>query len=120
MNKTAKLMASITASLLALGNATGSATTMFSQQAQETKPDESWKTDPAVRENAGSIMAWLKGTTLSTAKSMDDVAKQFPQFTQEQIQKALDRLRYENQIKRSGDGSKDSPYGYYENTSGGG
>jgi hypothetical protein len=117
MNKTAKLMSSITASLLALGSATGSATTMFNQEAQETKPDDSWKTDPAVRDNADSIMAWLEGTTSSTAKSMEDVAKQFPQFTQEQIQKALDRLRYEGQIKRSGDGTKDSPYRYYETPS---
>ena len=117
MNKTAKLMASITASLLALGSATGSATTMFSQQAQETNPNDSWKTDPAVRDNADSIMAWLGGTTLSEAKSMDDVAKQFPQFTQEQIQKALDRLRYEGQIKRTGDGTKDRPYRYYETPS---
>ena len=117
MNKTAKLMASITASLLALGSGTGSVTTMFSQQAQEIEPDDSSKTDPAVRANADSIMAGLKGTTLSTAKSLDDVAKQFPQFTPEQIQKALDQLRNEGNIVRSGDGTKDSPYRYYEKAS---
>jgi hypothetical protein len=117
MTKTAKLMASITASFLSLGSATGSATTMFSQQAQETTPNDSGKTDQAVRDNADSIMTWLEGTTLSTAKSMDEVAKQFPQFTQEQIQKALDGLRHEGKIKRSGDGTKDSPYRYYETQS---
>ena len=114
MNKTAKLMASITASLLTLGSATGSTTTTFSQQAQETNPDDSWKTDPAVRANADLIMAWLKGTTAAEAKSMDDVAKQFPQLTQEQIQKALDRLRHDGDVRRNGDGTKESPYRYYE------
>jgi hypothetical protein len=117
MTKTAKLMASITASLLSLGSATGSATTMFSQQAQETNPDDSWKEDPAVRDNADSIMPWLKGTTQSQAKTVDEVAKQFPQLTHEQVQKALERLKFDGDVKRTGDGTKESPYRYYENLS---
>ena len=119
MNKTSKLMASITASLLALGSAAGSPITIVSQQAQAT-PDESWKTDPAVGENADTVMAWLKGTTQSQAKTVDEVANQFSKLTGAQIEKALNRLRYECKVRRSGEGTKDSPYRYYEGACGGG
>ena len=112
MDKNSKFMTAITASLLALGNVAYAQTSETPAPSKTSKPDDSWKKDPEVGRNAEQIMQELE-TEQSAAMTVDQVANLFSQFTKDQVQKALDRLRYDGKVRRLGDGSKGDPYRYY-------
>jgi hypothetical protein len=120
MNRTKKLMTAVTASLL-LSSTISTIGAMVSTQAQTApETDESWKTNPQVEKAAGTILDWLKGTTLSEAKTADEISKKFPDLGSTLVENALKRLIWQGDIKRTGDGSVDNPYKYFEHRSGGG
>lgn len=113
MNRTRKLMATITTSLFLTTDLPPGSVSVFGQTTP--KEDDSWKTDKAVGEAAEQIFSWLKGTTSANPKTIDDIAKQFPKFSSSLIDNALKRLTiYERVIVQAGTGTKDDPYRYYE------
>jgi predicted HTH transcriptional regulator len=110
MNKTKGIMAAITASLLSAGPTYSPAATAKQPQQEKTLPDDSKKADPAVQENGKKILQWLKTNPF---KTVDEVVQQFQELNTEQATKALDQLRFDALVRRSGSGTKDDPYKYY-------
>ena len=128
MNRTSKLMAAVTASLLLSGPLPGAALPAGQAGHAEPQPDESWKTDPQVTQAADSISGWLAGTPCqyngseidkSKSKTQSEIAAQFPQFPPKLLQNALQQLLYRNSARRIGDGSEGNPFRYCEVVSGG-
>lgn len=121
MNRTRKLMTAVTTSLLFTGTLPGTGTVPAFGQAV-TQPDESWKTDPQVKEAADAIAPWMSGTPCqydstglvdkTKTQAQDNVVKQFSQFDSALVQKALKYLVYNGALKQMGDGSKDNPFCY--------
>jgi hypothetical protein len=113
MNRTKKLMTTVTTSLLLTGTLPGPAVFSSAFGQTVTKPDETWMTDPEVGKAADQIFAWLENMTPPDAKSADAIRKQFPALSASMVDKALMRLDYEKRGGRLGDGTKEKPYLYY-------
>ena len=114
MNRTKKLMATVTTSLLMTGAVPSPVflSPAFGQAAPQ--PEEAWKTDPQVKKAAEQIMEWLDDVADKDAKTREEIQKQFPAFSGALLDNALKRLElYEKGIKKLGDGTKDHPYRYY-------
>lgn len=111
MKKTRALMASITASMLLGTPVYAPAGSTPSQQQNSSQPSTS-KDDAKVVESADAIAKWL-ATDREQAKSAEEIQKNFPKLTNSDVQAALDYLIDNNRIRRTGDGTKDSPYRYY-------
>jgi hypothetical protein len=109
MNKTKQLMAAITASLFVAGPVSGLGMPTASFQQETKQPDESKKSDPGLQKNCDDIERWLR----TQSRTVDEVARQFPNMTHPQVEEALENLRQDDRIRRSGLGTKDSPYQYY-------
>jgi Asp-tRNA(Asn)/Glu-tRNA(Gln) amidotransferase A subunit family amidase len=116
MNKTKQLMAAITASMFVAGPVAGSVTATANFQQQTKQPDENKQTDPTLQQNSDDVLKSLKDLSAKkadSAKTVDEVAKQLPKLTRAQVEDALDNLRQDDYVRRSGTGSKDDPYRYY-------
>jgi hypothetical protein len=115
MNRTRRLMTAVATSLLLSGtvSASDASRSLPGQSAQ--KADESWKTDPNVEKAAGTILDWLAGTaqTSAQAKRPDEIGKALPTLGMDLVGRGLQRLIWEGEIKRTGDGNGSSPYRYY-------
>jgi hypothetical protein len=120
MNRTKKLMTTVTTSLLLTGTVPGPAlvSSAFGQTASQ--PEEKWKTDTAVGDAADQICGWLKDKSVADAKTVDEIRKQFPALGTPMVDNALLRLNYEQTCKRLGDGTKEKPYRYYGHSPSGG
>ena len=122
MNRTKRLMTAVTTSLLFTGALPGPAAAVPAFGQTAAQPDESWKTDPQVKDAAVTIGHWLDGTSCvydstgltdkTKTKTQEDVVKQFPQFDPTLVQKALKLLVYYHAIRQMGDGTKDNPFCY--------
>jgi hypothetical protein len=112
MNRTKKLMTTVTTSLFLAGTPLGPGVIApaFAQAASEE--------DPEVLNAADSILKWLRDAV--AWKTEADVLKAFPRLKPAIVDKALQWLIDENSIKRQGGGSKSDPYRYYARTSSGG
>jgi hypothetical protein len=114
-------MTTVTTSILLTGTPVGPGAAVPAFGQTTSPQDDSWKSDPEVLKAADTILGWLKGTTNSTAKTREEILKQFPGLKPVIVDKALKRLViYTADIKRLGDGSKDKPYTYYEKDQHGG
>jgi len=116
MNKTKQLMAAITASLFVAGPVSGSVTPTANFQQQTRQPDENKQTDSTLQQNSDDVLKSLhdlSAKNADSAKTVDEVATQLPKLTREQVEAALDNLRQDDYVRRSGTGSKDAPYRYY-------
>jgi hypothetical protein len=111
MKNTRALMASITASMFLGTPVYAPAGSARLPQQNASQPGTS-KDDLKVGENAAAIEQWLN-TNREQAKSAEDIQKNFPTMTKSDVQAALDYLADENRIRRTGNGTKDSPYRYY-------
>ena len=116
MNKTKQLMAAITASLFVTGPVSGSVAPTANFQQQTKQPDENKQTDTTLQQNSDDVLKSLNDLSAknaNSAKTADEVAKQVPKLTRAQVEEALDNLRQDDYVRRSGAGSKDDPYRYY-------
>jgi hypothetical protein len=112
VNKTQKLMAAITASL-SVGMPFSSFATHTSNVQQETKqPDDNKKTEVTIEQVSNEIHKWLSANRRS-AKTVDEIASHFPQFTHGQVEQAVLNLLDDDSLRRRGSGDKDDPYRYY-------
>lgn len=111
MKKTRALMASITASMLLGTPVCAPAGSTPSEQQSTSQPSTS-KNDAKAVENADAIAKWLV-VDREHAKSPEEIQKNFPEMTKSDVQAALDYLIDNNRVRRTGDGTKDSPYRYY-------
>ena len=111
MNKTKQLMAAITASLFAGAPIASHGTPITLYQQQTKQPDETKNNDPTLEKDSQAILEWLKSQ--SSGQTMDEIAKQFTKMTHTQLEQALENLRQNDDIRRSGAGSKDDDYKYY-------
>ena len=112
-------MAEIAASMVLSGAAPGIAAAQTDKPAnppqEKSQPDETGKTDPEVKKNAEEIFRKvLKGTNHATAKTLDQIAEQFPNLSRQQIEQDLQFLIYTGDIARQGEGTTDKPFQYYE------
>jgi hypothetical protein len=118
MNRTRKLMGSVTASVLLMGvQDLGFSAQRISTVASNpppTQPDEAWKKDPEVGRAAEAIFEKLENTNLTDAKSLNEILKQVPGVKPNLAEQALKRLIWEGRIKRSGQGTNTDPYRWYE------
>ena len=114
MNRTNKLLATVTASLLLGADAVPNASsTAFAQAAQQN--DDAWKRDPDVAKAADQIYSWLEGLLKKDAKTKADISKHFPNLKPQVIDNALMRLmNFEGRIIQTGAGTASDPYRYYE------
>jgi hypothetical protein len=116
MNRTKRLMTAVTASLLLAGTLPASGALPCLQGQTTPAPDESWKTDPNVGRASNTIFEWLQGNsgTEDQAKTQDEILKKFPALDQGLVENALKRSQWEGSgIRRTGEGSKSSPYRYW-------
>lgn len=118
MNRTNKLMAAVAASFLVIGTLPVPGAPLPASGQAAPQPDNSWKTDPQVQKSADAIFAWLKGTTAAQAKTQEDVHVKFPEIVPALADKALKLLVWQGAVRQMGDGSKDSPFKYFEVRSG--
>jgi hypothetical protein len=114
MNRTKKLMATISTSLFFASEALpGPRSAAFAQSAAQR--DEAWKSDPEVGKAAEDILGWLQGTTIENAKTKSDIAQHFPKLSASLIDNALKRLTvYDRALIQTGYGTEAAPYRYYE------
>lgn len=117
MRRTRALMATVTTSLMLTGanTAADSLPLDFGQVAPTTA--DPWKTDAQVGQAADELFNWLKETKIESAKTVAEIEKHFTGLTSVMVNDALKRLVYESRIKRTGDGSKATPYKYYARSS---
>jgi hypothetical protein len=111
MNRTSKLMTTVLASILFNGTVAGSK--MAATFAGQNHEMDQSKEDTEVSNAADRIHEWLKTTEPRDAKSLQEVIREFPQFTSTLVEQSLKRLILDDDIKRMGDGSQDNPYRYY-------
>jgi hypothetical protein len=118
MDRTRKLMSTITASVL-LAGAQGvpspalSASAVVSKQ-PTTQSEETWKKDPEVARVAEIIFEQLKGTDKEDALPMMAILADAPEVKPATAELGIKKLEYQNRIKRSGSGTKEDPYRWYE------
>jgi hypothetical protein len=120
MNRTKKLMTTVTTSLLLTGGVPGPSPLSSAFGQTVPKKDEAWKTDPEVGKAADQIGAWLKDKGILDAKSPDQIRKQFPDLSASMVDNAILLLRYQGRCLLRGDGTKVNPYTYYGLTATGG
>lgn|SRR5262245_42971701 len=118
MKRTKALMATVTTSLMLTGaHAAAEPLAQAPGQIAPTDPDP-WKKDPQIGKAADQVLAWLKDTKIESAKTTEEIQRHFSGMAPATVGDALKRLFYENRIKRTGDGSKATPYKFYERESG--
>jgi hypothetical protein len=136
MNRTKKLMRSVTASVLLI------APSRYHEVARDNVNDKdnstavesdgvAWpisgvslaavqnsasKEGLEVKKAAEAVLERLKDKRISDAKSLDVLTKELPMFDRHTVEEALDMLRDQGKIQRTGSGTKDDPYRYYGRT----
>jgi hypothetical protein len=124
MKNTKKIMAGVVASMMLpwpISGAAATRTIACTDPQENTQADEKWKSDPEVLKNADAIFGQaLEGVHGSNAKTLQEIANQFPKLSQSQVEQALKRLIYDGRVHRQGDGSQDKPFRYTQRYHGGG
>jgi hypothetical protein len=79
-------------------------------------PKQNPAADPSFEKVADAIFGRLEKTTIEQAMTLEQIAKEFPNFTRDQIQEALKQMTHDGELKKTGTGDANTPYRYYERT----
>ena len=132
MNRTKKLMTSVTASVFLISPS------RYHEVARDNVNDEdnstavesdgvAWPISGAlalaqsstskesleVKKTAEAVLERLKDKRIQDAKSLDVLTKELPKFDRKTVEEALDMLRDQGKIQRTGSGTKEDPYRYF-------
>lgn len=111
MDRTRKLIACVSASVLLLGPGAAQGGAPGAHPLDQNK--EVVEDDPAVKEAAQTIRELLRGKESKDALSLDDIIQQV-HVQREIAQRALRLLNYQGKISKIGSDTKDDPYRYYD------
>lgn len=117
MNSKCKVLSSFATSLLLAGQPMSAIPFQdeksATQKQSSSDSEESWKTDPQVEQAANSVYEKLRNLSVGGAKPVNGILMELPDMKAPMAELALKRLIWKGVVWRIGEGTKESPYGYY-------